>query len=486
MKFLKRAAALLMSACTMLTCASCGENTATAMTVDGFDIRAGIYLYYVTTAYNDAIGVLRDGGETFEGVEETKDYKKILDKANIDEITAEEWIKNKAEDYCVTFVAIERDFERLGLSLSGEQLAAINNSVSSSMVYYGDFFTKTGIGEQSIKDIVANSYKQQALWEAYYGADGSVGVDEQTLYDHYADNHLRMKWIEMPLTDGEGNMLKSDGKAEIEKMAEDYMSRLKKKSGDEAALMKEFDFLADEHANYVTSLSEAAVTTTDDEGNQITTPTTPKLTTDKNGSTGETTTAPDETSTETTETTTNTTDETETGTTETTTVPAETTTETTETTETTTTTVSGLGYDTVKERVLAVSTTAKEDDDSTETTTAPTYTPCEKVYNWAVDPDTKYLTPEFIKDDEKYYIAIKMDIRDRMTDDDLWGSSNIENVRHEVYYDEFLDMLQEKADALPVERNEKAFRRYKVLDVDIVGYQDALYQSYASMYGMGG
>ena len=497
MNLLKRAAAVLLSAATVLGCVSCGENTANAMTIDGKEIRAGIYLYYVINAYNDAITVSSDGGADYSDAKTTADLKNHLKNADIDDVHADEWIQNKAVEYCQTFVAIEEEFDRLKLELSGEEKNAIENAVASSMNTFGDFFKETGIGEQSVRDILTSSYKEEAIWKAYYGEGGSEGVQEQTLYDHYAKNHIRMKWLEMPLKDGEGNLLKADGKAEIEKMAEDYMSRLAKKSGDEKALMEEFDYLIDEHNNYVTSLSEAAITTTDDEGNQITTATTAKSTTTEATTTDTTDTGEGDSTQTTTEAaateadqTTTTAEGDQTGSTDATTTTAaapDSTDGTTEESTTTTTTGTGkIQYSTEKERVLAVSTSAseeKKDDDETET--EPTYTPCEKVYNWAIADSTKYNTPEFIKDDECYYIAIKMDIEDRMTSGDLWSSSAIESVRTELYRDTFLEMINGKGKELEVKRNDKAFKRYSVLDVDVVQYQNLLYQSYYSMYGMG-
>ncbi|MBR4201104.1 MAG: hypothetical protein IKQ91_07490 [Oscillospiraceae bacterium] len=470
MNFVKKAGAVLLALCSVISCSSCGENTANVMTVSDRDVRAGIYLYYATSAYNEAIEVLRKGGENFDEIEDSKGYEKILSKADIDGKTAEEWIQDKAEEYCKTYIAIEQEFDALGLTLSGDQIAAADANTTSSMTYYGEFFSNTGIGEQSVKDILLNSYKQDALWNAYYGEGGSKDIQEQTLYDHYKDNHFRLKYIEMPLKDGEGNLLKADGKEEIEKMANDYLKRLGKKAKNEADLMAEFDFLIDEHANYVTSLSEAAVTTTDEEGNTITTPTTAKITTDKDGNTGTTaTTAPEKD--EDAEDTSGAEDE--------------------ESTTTTTTAVEeaeeeeGVGYDTAKERVLAVSTAPAEAEKKDETTTEPSYTPCEKVYNWAVDPDTKYLKPELIKDEECYYVVVKMDIEDRMTGNDLWNANAIENVRQEMYYEEFLDMLNQKGKDMETTRNSRAFKRYKVLDIDIMGYKNALMQSYYSMYGGG-
>lgn len=467
MKAFKRALALAAAGALAIGVTSCGENTANAMTIDGRDVRAGIYLYYTISAYSDAMSTLSDGGEEFENCETTQDVKKIMKKANIDNVSAQEWIQNKAVEYCANYVEIEREYEELGFELTQDEQKQIEANAAASLETFGDFFKKTGIGQQSLEDIMASSYKQEAIWEYYYGEDGEKDIKDEELYDHYAENHLRIKYIEMPLKDGEGNLLKADGKEEIKEMAEDYLTRLDRKKGNEADLMEEFDFLIDEHSAYVTSLSNAAVTTTDASGNTVTTPTTAKITTDENGETG------------TTETTTQETTEVTGGTTQTTG------TETTETTTETTTTTNALGYDTAKERILAVSTTGTPEAEGAEetTTTEPTYTPCEKVYNWAADDDTELLKPELIEDDECYYIVIKMDIEDRMTDDDLWSDSAKESVRSELYNQEFLDSINDAADKLTVERNEKAFRRYKVLDVDVVEYQNLLYQSYSNMYG---
>lgn len=469
MKFWKRMIAAATTLCLMLSCFACGENTGIAMTIDGFDVRAGIYLYYVVNAYNDAISVMQENGEKFEDCKTTKDIKKIVNKVDINGVTAEQWIQNKAVEYCIEYVAIEREFDRLGLKLSGQDLADIDASLANTMTYFKAFFDETGIGEQSAKDVLTATMKENAIWEAYYGEGGSEGVKEEELYDFYKDNTLRLKYIEMPLKDGAGNLLKADGKAEIEKMAKDYMSRLEKKADDEADLMEEFDYLIEEHNAYVTSLSNAAVTTTDKNGSTVTTATTAKVTTDENGPTTTTTT-----------------------TTTTASSASETTTtltgsdETTGTTTTTTTAVT-LGYDVDHEVTLAVSTSADADAEKEEadgTTTAPSYTPCQKVYEWAVDAKTKYNKPTLIKDDECYYIVMKMDIEDRMISSDLWSDSAKETVREKLYGDVFDEKIVEWTKQYTETRNEKAFKRYKVLNVDVVGYQEALLQSYYGFYGM--
>ncbi|MBR5405742.1 MAG: hypothetical protein IK107_05560 [Oscillospiraceae bacterium] len=502
MNLFKRAAALALSVCTLLTVPSCGENTANAMKVDGTDVRAGVYLFNALTAYSDALSVMMENGATFEGADTAKALTKMLKKSDIDGITAEEWIQNKAVSYCQEMVAVDREFERLGLSLTGEELAAVENGVKGDMSYFADFYKKTGIGEQSLREIRTAQYKKDAVWKAYYGKDGSENVQDQELFDHYANNHLRFKYIEMPLKDGEGNLLKADGKAEIEKMAEDYLSRLAKKKGDRTALFEEFDYLAREHEEYVTSLSNAAVTTTDENGNTITTATTAKVTTTEATTTGETTTASGEEASVTTTTTPDTTGE-ETTTTaagdstaETTTTaaaPDSTNDETTEATTTEATTTGLYAFAIDREKVVAVSTSAssdeKKEDETDETgevtTTAPSYTPCEKVYNWVADTAAPLDQPELIKDEECYYIVMKMDIKERMTDKDCWTESQVENVRKELYYDKYEEKIKDMADKLDVERNKRAFKRYKVLSLDLLEYQQLMYQSMYSGMNFG-
>lgn len=496
MKILKRVAAALMSFTMLFSATGCGEDTAYAMNVDGMDVRAGLYLYYAVNAYQDAMNVLKDNGEDLSQYTETKELAKKLRNDNIDGKTAEQWIQDKAVQYCADYVGVEREFEKQGLSLTGEELAAIKSSAEGSEQYFGEFFKNAGIGIESVKAITESSYKQNALWKKYYGEGGIKDIKTQDLFDFYAKNHIRIKYISMPLKDGEGNLLKADGKEEIKKMADDYLARLAKKEGDEAALMKEMDFLIDEHNNYVTSISEAAVTTTDESGNTITTPTTAKLTTDIYGNTatttaetstdasseGETTSTAGESDTETTTTTAAETTDDENA--ETTTAGETGTTDTTDSETETTTTTTDTGYEKNKERILAVSTSASSEKKSAETTAAPTYTPCEKVYTWAVKEDAPLLKPEFIEDEECWYIVLKADIKDRMTEEDLWTSNQIESTRNDLYYKDFQNLMEEWGGALDVKKNEKAFRRYKVLDIDVMGYQNALMKSYYSMYNM--
>lgn len=506
MNLFKRALAGVLTACTVLTSfTACGEKTGVAMTIDGKDIPAGVYLYYVTLAYNDAMTAIEETEkDKFSECKTTADIKKIMKASKIDDKDAEKWIEDKAVESCQTYVATLKEFDNLGLSLTGEELANIDSSVAGSQSYYGEFFKENGIGEKSVKEILTLSYKQNAIYEAYYSDGGSEGVTDEELRTYYQDNHLRMKYIEMPLKDGEGNLLKADGKQEIENMANDFIKRLEKKSDDEKALMKEFDYLIEENNAYITSLSEAAVTTTDENGQTITTLTTAKVTTAEDTEEGTTapadeeavegTTAPvaenaadttttvtagdtAEGTTTTAPTTTAASDDTAAGTDVTTVTAGEST-----TTTTTMVTVS-VGYDISYENIVHIVTTSPEEDEKPEESeTTVNYTPCKLVYDYVADSASPYLKPTLIKDEETYYVVAKLDIKDRMTEDDIWTESEKDNTRYEKYYEVFMDKLTEMGKQLTLVRNEKAFSRYNVLDVDVKAYNAATQQSYYDYY----
>lgn len=459
MKNIKKCVAGMLSGIMVLSAFGCGESTANAMTIDGYEVKAGIFQYYCINAYYDAVQVLNEDGFDFSSIETTKQMKKELKDLQIDGVSTKEWIQNKATEYCIQFVTIERKFDELELTLSATQQGNMESYAASSWESLGEYYLSEGIGEESMKDITMSDYKRDAIYQAYYGEDGSEGIEEDELKEYYIDNNARVKYVKMDLKDGEGNLLKADGKEVIRDMAEDYKDRLDA-CEDEDAMLDEFDKVIDEYHAYVTSISEAAVTTTT--------------------TTAATTEAPIATET----------DADGSVITVSATTPAATTTVTTatlapgETAATTTTTAKFAN-----ESVIAKMTTTTPPEEkpesnasgTTTTTTAPTYTPSEKTYNYIYN-DAKVGTPEIIEEDEAIYLIVRLDIEDRMTSDDLWNTNAIEDARYALYGDTFTKMVEEWTKAYTEERNERAYKRYNPLNLDIMEYTKLMQQMYYNSY----
>ncbi len=472
MNVLKKCTAALLSMLMLLSFFGCGERTAYVMKVDGVEVRAGIYIYYSIDAYFDALQILAENENfNYASYKTDKELKKAIKDKMVEGLPIQEWIQNKATEYCLQYVAVEKEFERLNLTLPEDTESEIDTYYLSSWAYLGDFYTASGIGEQTVKDVLLSSEKRNAIYQAYYGEDGSEGVTDESLRTYYKDNNARVEYVKIALTDGEGNLLKSDGKAKMKAMAEQYLDRLKAQSSEEA-MLDEFDAVISEYKEYATSVSNAAVTTTDESGNLITTATTVKTTTTTTTTVTTTAVSADAEGTETGDSTTVVPDVT----TVTTTAPA--TADSTATSDTTTTT---SPY--ANESIIAKVTTAPESEQKEdETTTAPSYTPSEKTYNFIFN-DAKLGVPELIEEDEALYLVVRLNIEDRMTEDDLWSESNVENVRYAIYGEAFDQKVEDWAKGYQEERYAAAYRRYDPLDLGIITYYTAIMQSYSGYYG---
>ena len=61
----------------------------------------------------------------------------------MDGVSSEEWIKNKALEYCQRYVAIEKKFEELDLSLTEEENKEISSTIDSFWDTNGELYEKT-------------------------------------------------------------------------------------------------------------------------------------------------------------------------------------------------------------------------------------------------------------------------------------------------------------------------------------------------------
>lgn len=234
MSLLKKVTAAAAASAIALSLASCGKDTTWGADIDGTRLRAGILIYFQSEALADAYGYM--------GENDTN----VLD-ITIEGQPARDWINNKAIEDMRKYVAVENKFSELGLSFQNkeDELAKIN--LQQWWEYIGAYYEAMGIGEQSYMDAGLNDTKKSALFNYYYGEGGEKAASEDEIKSYLEDNYARIRYIEMPLKDGEGNILKSDEKADVLKMAEDYLERAK--NGES------FDVLSKEYDEYSASIS---------------------------------------------------------------------------------------------------------------------------------------------------------------------------------------------------------------------------------------
>lgn len=460
----KKAAATLLAAAVTGSFVACGESTANAMTIDGIQIKAGMYIYYSYNAYLQLTQDLKAQNSELDVTD-----NKVVKEQKMDGVSAETWIQNKALEYCKQYAAVEKKADELGIELKSDDKKDINDKVETFWDNSGEIYEKNGISKESVKAILENTYLTDEVFMHYYEVDGEEGVTEDGLKEFYEENNARVQYIQFDLKDGNGDDLDDAGKADMKKMVEDYLGEVQALKGDEDAMEDKMDDIQTEYNAYVTSISEeaaaeTATSATDADGNEIAATTTEAAETTAAAETTTTAAAEDSAAETTTagEESAETTAAEESSSDETTTTTGNDTAETTaeaETTESGATTTTTAPY--ANEKIIAKVTT---DSDTKEEDV--TYTPSKKAYDFIFN-DAELGVPAMVEDDNAYYIILRRDIKERMTDDDLWTEDNINSVIYTEYQKDFEDMRDKWCDDLNVEKNDRAIKRYDAFKIDM-------------------
>ena len=473
-KKLKMCLAAFVAAALTVTGTGCtiGKSTAVAMTIDGYDVKSGVYIFYQNSALEEAKNKLLEEDSEFN-----TDDEEALKAAKVEDMGLLEWVEKKTFENCLEFVAVNKKFDELKLTLDDTEKKNINDSAEH---YYGEennsnIYYFNGIGRESFKEIVANTYKSNAVFDALYGKDGSENVKSEDVKKFYLDNTSRVKYIKLDLTDADGNDMDDAGKKEVKELADKLLDEVKDKKGEE--LLTAFDDIKTEYDDFVAAKSAETSESDGEDASSETTETTV-------AASEETTEAAEEAETEETEAVSEeeaTEEETEAAEEENSEESEDTDSEDEETAETEAPEENGDTTETT------VSTAPEGEEETTETTTTPdphaneslvskvttdkdtkeedvSYTPCKKVHDWAFDDKNKNEEPTIIEDDTAYYVIVKLDLEERMTEDDLWTEDRDESIRYNMYDDEYHDKLSEWGDEYKKKEfkvNDSAVNRYK-------------------------
>lgn len=413
MKKINRFAAAALAFAIATTAAGCsapgaitiGNGTKYALTVDGYEVPAGIFINNEVNAYRTAMYQIAMTNNSIPTFEEMK-------KLHIGTMEAEDWIQEEATETCKRFVAIEKEFDKIGGQLTQEEEDEITNYVKS--LDNKEFTEENGIGEESLIIAQRNTYKQNYLFKHYYGIDSEKGCSEDELKQYFSDNTARIKYIAIKTTDADGAALSEDEQRELDNMIDDYIKEINSET-DNQAKMKKVDEVKEEYNEYL-----AAQTTSASEGGSATTTTT---TTTSASSDSDAT--------------------------------------------TTTTTVDPYANEVT---VTKYTTTAPSEDSSVTTTQAEETEAqkAEKALNEKIFGDLPtYEAVKYQYDDDTIYILIKGDITERLTDDDLWSEEQILTVLTQRYGQDFIDWIESITEGYTVEKNNSAYKRYAPFKLDI-------------------
>lgn len=250
---IKKITAVAAAAAVMSSMTACGEKTTWGATIDGSDIPAGIFIYYLQSAYYSAQSKLNEensaSSDAIASADGTTTTAAVF-SSQIDGKDAKTWIYDEATKSMQEYAAIEAKFTELGLTITADEKDAAKVYCDQMWDYAGEYYTKMGISEKSYTSIYLNSQKRDKVFKTIYSEGGEYAVSDDEIKTYLDENYAMINYIAMELKDGSGNLLKSDGKAEMMSMAESYVERYK--NGED------FDALNAEYTAYYDNLKATA------------------------------------------------------------------------------------------------------------------------------------------------------------------------------------------------------------------------------------
>ena len=231
------AAAIAVS---MLT--GCNPNVSTAMTVNGADIPAGLYILYSGHAYADAMQKISEEQPDLDTSAEDFDYY----AQTVDGVSFADFVKREAVNYCKRHVAVNKLFDSLGLEFDAEDRDTINDyfqaqwdynvsnwSTSEGFTYLngaktmGEYYESIGISKTSFREYNYNNYRASEIFTHYYGEGGTEEVPKADIYSWIEDNYSLARYFTVSLLDSEGNQIEDEAELKtLEDLANEYKDKL--------------------------------------------------------------------------------------------------------------------------------------------------------------------------------------------------------------------------------------------------------------------
>lgn len=237
---IKKAAAAVLAV--ILAASLCGCDRGYIMTVDGMDIRNGVYLSFLGAAYSSARTALDEEKTDDASSDGTEEDSTPITKETIEGKSGSQWIKDEAMMAVRRFVAVQRKCDEYGITLTEEEVREINTDLTETwdneneylkylygMSTMGEYYEAQGIGIESMREILRVNKLQDKLFTHYYGKGGSLEVTESEIDDYLTENYATLKMQSFPYTDASGNKLEEDSdKKAVKESAQKYADRINK------------------------------------------------------------------------------------------------------------------------------------------------------------------------------------------------------------------------------------------------------------------
>lgn len=249
MSIIKRIAAILLVAVMALSLTGCGD-TSWIMKAGDLSVNSGLYIYYQTQGYVDAIYTLASEDITYYYYY-MYGYS-LVDEAYDDTQTIGDYMNSYAIDMCKQYVVVEHLFNELGLELSEDEKSYIKAQTNSTWANSSAKLEDIGISKSTLEMAITSSVKEELVFNAYYEVGGVAGTTEEIIQSYFEEEYARIKYMTFNFVESADDAIDATVKSEQLALAQSYLDR--------ANAGEDFDDLIEEYNAYLISIAETEET----------------------------------------------------------------------------------------------------------------------------------------------------------------------------------------------------------------------------------
>lgn len=249
MSIIKRIAAILLVAVMALSLTGCGD-TSWIMKAGDLSVNSGLYIYYQTQGYVDAIYTLASEDITYYYYY-MYGYS-LVDEAYDDTQTIGDYMNSYAIDMCKQYVVVEHLFNELGLELSEDEKSYIKAQTNSTWANSSADLEDIGISKSTLEMAITSSVKEELVFNAYYEVGGVAGTTEEIIEAYFEEEYARIKYMTFNFVESADDAIDATVKSEQLALAQSYLDR--------ANAGEDFDDLIEEYNAYLESIAETEET----------------------------------------------------------------------------------------------------------------------------------------------------------------------------------------------------------------------------------
>lgn len=251
MNLIKRILAAIMVLAVLLSFAGCGDTTWIAE-IDGTVVPSGLYIYYQTEGYGNALLELYRSNSDYlmpylYFYNYGAVYADILGVEMSDGKTVEEYINEYAMNMCEQAVVLDRIYDKVGLEMTAEEKDAVDTQVRNLWNNGKESYEAIGISQESLRKAVLATFKESVVFDAYYEIGGLNGTTEEEIENEFASDYARVKYMTFTFGENIEDAVDSARKDEQLALANSYLER--------AQAGESMDALIEEYNDYLEQLA---------------------------------------------------------------------------------------------------------------------------------------------------------------------------------------------------------------------------------------